>query len=311
MRVLGRCRRASVAAVRERLCVSGEGGAIDRRGRRGLQRRPAHLCVGPPQRAAWPHDARVPAFRRKRRQCGAPLSHSCVPRGPQATSGLHVRPALGGAACKPGGGGVQEVQAAATTTAWRDTAAEVQAALDKASSVSNAAPEAPRARAEWQSQGLPMYDGHTESEYLFARTCCNALLIAYKLAEPVQCQRALALLTAITQCACRPLPCVHACACEKLLTAYRRRITPGHVCPAWLPLAHTLCRRAAHVQGDLACSAVVALRAGGAACRPRCRSWRPSLLHELAVQRPLNQASRACAAIGDSTAAAHPLHACV
>lgn len=108
---------------------------------------------------------------------------------------------------------MQEVEAAAATAACRDTAAEVQAALDQATSAGTAAAEAPRPRAEWQAQGLPMYDGHTESEYLFARTCCNALLIAYKLAEPVQCQRALALLTAITQCARRTLTL---CACMRM-----------------------------------------------------------------------------------------------
>ena len=66
----------------------------------------------------------------------------------------------------------------------------------------SATPTCPRA--DWQAQGTLLYNGHTETEYLFARTCCNALLIAYKIAEPVQCQRALALLTAITQCAPRP-----------------------------------------------------------------------------------------------------------
>lgn len=100
---------------------------------------------------------------------------------------------------------------AAAAAAWRDTAAQVQAALDQATTAgaASAVAEPPGPHAEWQTQGLPLYNGHTETEYLFARTCCNALLIAYKLSRPVQCQRALALLTAITQCARGHHP--HAC----------------------------------------------------------------------------------------------------
>lgn len=40
--------------------------------------------------------------------------------------------------------------------------------------------------------------GVAEVEFLFSRTCCNALLIAYKIAEPAQCQRAVALLAVMT-----------------------------------------------------------------------------------------------------------------
>jgi hypothetical protein len=47
--------------------------------------------------------------------------------------------------------------------------------------------------------GTPLFHGYTETEYLFARVCCNALLIGYKLAEPVQSQRALALLSAMAE----------------------------------------------------------------------------------------------------------------
>eukprot|EP00892_Ulva_mutabilis_P005771 jgi/Ulvmu1/3566/UM166_0021.1 len=82
--------------------------------------------------------------------------------------------------------------------AW-SVAAGVQAALDSAT-VAGATPAARSGPlVEWQTHSPLLYNGHTETEYLFARTCCNALLIAYKIAEPVQCQRALALLTAITQ----------------------------------------------------------------------------------------------------------------
>jgi hypothetical protein len=46
--------------------------------------------------------------------------------------------------------------------------------------------------------------GVSESEFLFSRTCCNALLIAYKIAEPAQCQRAVALLSVMTEYALVP-----------------------------------------------------------------------------------------------------------
>lgn len=54
-----------------------------------------------------------------------------------------------------------------------------------------------------------------DTEYLFARTCCNALLIAYKIAEPAQCQRAVALLSVMTECAPPAVHAAHACSLRR------------------------------------------------------------------------------------------------
>eukprot|EP00892_Ulva_mutabilis_P005105 jgi/Ulvmu1/2967/UM015_0007.1 len=121
--------------------------------------------------------------------------------GPSQPAPAPGAPPAGPSPPKEGADSIHDLEKERSTdaaVAW-SVAAGVQAALDSAT-VAGATPAARSGPlVEWQTHSPLLYNGHTETEYLFARTCCNALLIAYKIAEPVQCQRALALLTAITQ----------------------------------------------------------------------------------------------------------------
>ena len=190
---------------------------------------------------------------------------------------------------------VQDSEGGTDADVSRRVAAGVQAALDSATAAGtlSATPTCPRA--DWQAQGTLLYNGHTETEYLFARTCCNALLIAYKIAEPVQCQRALALLTAITQCA--PRPCSQTAAPPLPLRfglGASHPPAPGAAAPAPQPLRGG-CAQPVKVPREFRSARVVAPSTSSLRLHPlisqasQCNGWPASMTIVAALELHLSQ----------------------